>query len=105
MSDAVILEIVKTVGIAFTAIVSLIAAIWTARGRKETKELSVKVDGRLSDLLEATKKSSELEGHKAGVAEQKAETKSEIPAVSPIKLELGKVEVVLQPPTVPPPEK
>lgn len=103
MSDTVLLEIVKTVGIIVTAILSTIAVIWTAKGRKEQKELSVKVDGRLSELLEETKNRYKAEGHQAGVADQKAESKVEIAATSPIELKIGKLEVELKPPV--PPEK
>lgn len=103
MSDTVLLEIVKTVGIIVTAILSTIAVVWTARARKEQQELSIKVDGRLTELLEETRKSSELSGHKAGVAEQKAESKVEIAAPSPIELKIGKLEVEMKPPV--PPEK
>lgn len=101
VSDAVLLELVKTVGIIATAILSTIGIVLSTRNRKETKDLSVKVDGRLTELLEATKKSSSLEGHKEGVAEQKAEQKVEVtaaPVKSPIELKIGTVEVQLKPP-------
>lgn len=109
MSDTVILEIVKTTGIIVTAILSTIAVVWTARnnrevkeGRKETQELSIKVDGRLSELLEVSKDNAEKLGYGKGVKDQKAETAS-----LPIKAELNipELKVTLTPPTIPPPEK
>lgn len=94
MSDAVILEIVKTAGIIAVAILSTIGVILGRKSIKDTKELSVKVDGRLTQLLEETKKSYELAGHKAGVAEQKLEAS----ITTPIELKIPKLEVELKPP-------
>lgn len=101
MSDTVILEIVKTTGIIVTAILSTIAVIWTAQSRKEQKELSIKVDGRLSELLEVSKDNAEKLGHAKGVKDQKAEA-----ATLPIKAELNipELKVTLTPPIIPPPE-
>lgn len=82
VSDAVLLEVVKTIGIIATAILSTIGIVLSTRTRKEQKDLSVKVDGRLSELLEETKKSHELMGHKAGVAEQKIESASNAAVVA-----------------------
>lgn len=107
MSDTVLLEIVRTVGIIATAILSTIAVYLGARARKEQKELGVKVDGRLTELMDEKIKRSELEGHKAGVAEQKAETKIEValqPPPAPIELKIGKLEVEMKPPEKPPNE-
>lgn len=109
MSDTVLLEIVKTTGIIVTAILSTIAVIWGARNarevkesRKEQKELSIKVDGRLSELLEVSKQNAERAGHAAGVKDQKAEA-----ATVPIKAELNipELKVTLTPPVTPPPDK
>lgn len=99
MSDTVILEIIKTTGIIVTTILSTVAVVWGAKNRKETKDLSVKVDGRLSELLEVSKQNAEKAGHMAGVAEQKAESKVEIAAPAPIELKIGKLEVEMKPPT------
>lgn len=109
MSDDVVLEIVKTTGIIATAVLSTIVAIWTIKNnrevkenRKETQELSIKVDGRLSELLEVSKQNAERTGHAAGVKDQKAEAAS-----LPIKAELNipELKVTLTPPTIPPPDK
>lgn len=104
MSDAVILEIVKTAGIIVTAILSTIGLIWGVRARKETKDLSVKVDGRLSELLEETKKRHEGDGFIKGMAQQKEETKQDLKDAPPIKLDIGKVKVEVDPPIILPPE-
>lgn len=102
MSDTVILEIVKTTGIIVTAILSTIAVIWGVKTRKEQQELSIKVDGRLTELLEVSKRQATLEGHKEGVKDQKAES-----ALAPIKAELSipELKVTMTPPTITPPDK
>lgn len=100
MSDQVILEIVKTTGIIVTAILSTVVTIWTIKARKEQKETNIKIDGRLTQLLEEKSKSSRLEGHAQGVSDQKAEANA--PVVSaPIELKIGKLEVEMKPPVKP----
>lgn len=99
MSDTVLLEIIKTTGIIVTTILSTVAVYLGTKNKKETKDLKVAVDGRLSELLEETKKSYELKGHKEGVADQKAESKVEVVAPAPIELKIGKLEVEMKPPT------
>lgn len=105
IDTAVLLAIIALIGTFLGFATQIILAVIQSKMREEQKLQNIKVDGRLTQLLEEKEKSAGAIGHAKGVADQKAETKAETPAVSPIKLELGKVEVVLQPPTVPPPDK
>lgn len=108
ISDAVQLAVIALVGTLLTLGTQIVMAVIQNKvrkeqkeGRQEQKDLSLKVDGRLTDLLEETKKSSELLGHKAGVAEQKEESKVAIASAPPIELKIGKLEVELKPPVKP----
>lgn len=112
VSDPVLLAVIALIGTLLTLLTQIIMAYIQNKVRKEQKEgreeqkvLTAKVDGRLTDLLEETKKSSQLLGHKEGVAEQKEESKVAIASAPPIELKIGKLEVELKPPTTPPEEK
>jgi len=62
MSDAVIIEIVRAVPVIISAFLSLVAAMLSFNNRKKIEDLHVAVNGRLSQLLELTAKSSKAEG-------------------------------------------
>lgn len=103
IETSVLLAIIALGGTFLGFATQIILAIIQSRMREEQKQQNIKVDGRLTQLLEEKEKSSLAIGHAAGMKDQKAETKIE--ATAPIKLEIPELKVTMVPPTIPPADK
>lgn len=72
MTENVTLEIIKTVGIITTAILSTITVIFTVKGKNKIEAYHKEVNGKMGELLDTTKALGKAEGK----AEQKEEQKT-----------------------------
>ncbi len=62
----------QMLGVLSSFLASLVAAILSAINKRNISTLRVEVDGRLTKLLQSIGEASELRGHAAGVADERA---------------------------------
>ena len=81
MTDAVAISGIVTIG----GIVTIVVRSWMNRLDKKVSAVSVKIDGRMDELLALTKDSSQKAGHKEGMKDGKIEERAEVKERKDIK--------------------
>lgn len=78
MTENVTLEIIKTVGIVLTTIISSIALVYTVKGKNRVEEYHKEVNGKMGQLLDVSKTAAKAEGNLEGRADLKQEQKDNL---------------------------
>lgn len=76
MTENVTLEIIKTVGIITTAILSTLTVIFTIKGKNKIEAYHKEVNGKMGQLLDVSKTAAKAEGNLEGRSELKEEQKT-----------------------------
>lgn len=87
-----------------------LAALEAAKVTQKLEQVEIKIDGRLTQLLEISKKEAEERGHREGKEQAKSEQETKAPTTSlpntgPVKLTITEGELKVIPETKPKPKK